>query len=86
MDAQQESSSAKSPYTRTTVAGVSETMGIVGAGSPCRQSAKAVLEDQIHRVRQQLIGLETLRDCLPTQLSPEQDHKLWSLFVSTNKW
>jgi len=50
----------------------------------CRQSAKAVLEDQIYRVRQQLRGLEMLRDTLPTQLSPEQDEVLWSFFCT--KW
>lgn len=53
----------------------------LGAVESCRQSARAVLDDQIHRLRQELGGLECLRDTLPKVLSPEQDEKLWHLFV-----
>lgn len=51
-------------------------------GAACRQSAVAVIEDQIRRFRRQADNLESLLNVLPRKLTREQDEALWSIFVS----
>lgn len=47
-----------------------------------RQSAPAVIEDQIRRLRKQADNLETILNALPRQLTREQDEALWQVFIS----
>jgi hypothetical protein len=62
------------------------TGGSIGQVSTCcsRQSAKAVLKDKIHRLRNKANNLEILCNTLPEVLSSEQDEAIWSLAVEIN--
>lgn len=51
----------------------------------CRNNSKAVLRDQIERLRRQANNLQILHDTLPGMLTPEQDEAIWNIAVSLNR-
>lgn len=51
----------------------------------CRQSGKAVLADNVARLRRRADELQILHDTLPEKLSREQDEAIWSIACSLHR-
>jgi len=56
-----------------------ENQRLASMGSPCRQSAKLVLQDILHRLERKQKNIKTLLAMLPTEMTPEQDDALWNI-------
>lgn len=68
-------------YTRTNVKSPGECPEMP-AQTACRLSARAMIEDKIHRLRAQADGLEALSKALPLELTREADEALWQLLCN----